>query len=123
MFADVMDEVLPELAARFVDQHERDEARLAGLHQGDDFQGFVERAEAAGEGGDRAGLAQEGELAGEEIAEGDELGVVADDLVGVLLEGQQDVEAEAFFRARALLRRAHDAVARAGDGHVVRLRS
>ena len=78
---------------------------------------FVERAEAAGEGRDRAGLAQEGELAGEEVAEGDELRVVADDFVGVLLEGQHDVEAEAFFRARALLRRAHDAVARAGDGH------
>ena len=48
MVADVADEVLPEIAPGFIDEDQRNEARLAGLHEGDDFHAFVEGAEAAG---------------------------------------------------------------------------
>ena len=46
---------------------------------------------------------------------------MADHFVRVLLERKEDVEAETFLRPCALLGRAHDAVARAGDGHVTGL--
>ena len=41
------------------------------------------------------GLLHERDLAGEEVPEVDEFGVVGDELVGVGLEGQDDVDAEA----------------------------
>src|SRR4030095_1479576 len=43
--------------------------------------------------------------------------MVGDPWIGFLLERQADVQPEALLTARALLRRAHDAGARAGDDH------
>ena len=60
----------------------------------------------------------EHEFAGEEVFEGDELRVIGDDGVGALLEGQHDIHAETMLTAGAFLRRSHDAVCAAGDGHV-----
>ena len=59
------------------------------------------------------------EFAGEEVVEVDELWVAVDGLVRVLLEGETDVETEAVRAASASLRGAHDALAAAGDDHVI----
>ena len=88
------------------------------MHEGQDFEAFIHRAEAAGEKRDRMGLLHEVEFAGEEVVEVDELRVAVDDFVRALLEGQADVQTEAVFAAGAALRRAHDAIAAAGDHHV-----
>ena len=74
---------------------------LAGLHQGQDLEAFVERAEPAGEQGDGVAFLDEEELAREEVFEVHQLRVVQDDGVGMLLEGEQDVEADAVFAAGA----------------------
>src|SRR5436309_850285 len=109
---------LPVRAARRVHEHDRHELRLAGLHERQALVGLVVRAEAAREEGRRVRLLHEDELTGEEVAEGGELRVLADDLVRLLLEGEPDVDPEAPLAPRALLAGAHDAAARAGDDHV-----
>ena len=76
------------------------------------------RAEAAREQGERMGFLREIQFAGEKIIEVDELRIAMNRLIRRLLEGESNVEPEAFFCACALLRRAHDAVSTAGDEHV-----
>ncbi len=90
---------------------------LARLDHGHRLEALVLRAEPAGEEGDGRGLLEEEDLAGEEVLEVDELGVVGDDVVGLLLVGQADGDAEAGGAAGPALAGAHDAVAGAGDDH------
>ena len=63
--------------------------RLAGLDQGEDLEHLVERPVAARQGDDRGRVADEHQLAGEEVVEGEPDVAVG---VQVLLERQQDVE-------------------------------
>ena len=119
---DVVVPVVPVVAARGVDHHDRHQRRLAGLHQGQRFKALVLRAEAAGEQGHRVGHPHEHELAGEEVAEGHQLWVAEDHVVGVGLKGQADRHAEGRLTARAAVARAHDPVAGPGDDHPARLR-
>ena len=109
----------PIMAVRAVEQNDRHDRALARLDEGQHLAAFVVRAEPAGEEGKGVGFLHEVEFAGEEVTEVDEFGVAGDPFVGPLLERQADVQAEAFFRARAFLRRAHDAVAAAGNDHPV----
>ena len=112
---------LPVRAAGLVHEHEREDARLARLHEREHLEAFVHRAEAAGEKRDGVRLLHEVQLAGEEIVEVHQLLVAVDRLVRRLLEGQPDVQSEAVLAARATLRCAHDAVAAAGHDHVAAL--
>ena len=95
----------------------RGEVALAGLDQGQELEGLVQGAEAAGQQQEGVRLLKEGDLAGEEVVEVDELGVGFDDGVRLNLEGQPDVEAEAAAGAGALLCGLHDAGPSARDHH------
>ena len=125
----VLDEILAEegepgfpiVAAGGIDEDEGEDAAFSGLHEGEDFESFVHGAEAAGEEGDGVGLFDEVELAGEEVVEVDEFFVAVDDFVCALLERETDVEAEGFLAAGSALGGAHDAIAAAGDDHVIEL--
>src|SRR5262249_27248602 len=108
----------PVRPARRVEEHDRYRVHLAGLRQRQRLVALVVGAEPAREEHDRVRFLHEHELAGEEVAEGDELRVVLDELVRVLLEGEPDVDAEAPLASRPLLAGAHDAVPAAGDDHV-----
>ena len=96
-------------------QHHRHDRRLARLHERQHLEGLVHRAEPARKERDPAGFLHEEQLAGEEILEGDQLGVGGDPRIRLLLERQPDVEPERPLAAGALLRGAHDACA--GPGH------
>ena len=85
---------------------------LAGLHERQHLEAFVLGAEAAGKEGDGVGFLDEEELAGEEVFQVHQLGVAGDDRVGVLLERQQDVDADAVLAAGADVARFHDAAGR-----------
>ena len=114
---DVILPALPEIAAGAVDEDDGHGDALAGLHEREDFEAFVHRAEAAGEERDRVAGADEHQLAGEEVFEVDQLGIVGDERVGGLLEGQADRQAEGRIGARAAVPRGHDPAAGAGDDH------
>jgi len=114
---------LPERAAGAVNQHQRHQLAFARLHEGQGFIALVHRAEAAREQGDGIRVADEDQLAGEEILEGDQFFIFANDGVGALLPGQADVDAEALFRAGALMAGLHDARAGAGNDHKARCRN
>ena len=78
-----------------VDDNENFLGKLVGLREREDFEEFVDGAEAAGKNHQRFGEIGEPEFAHEEIVEfeverGRDVGV------GILLEGQIDVEADAF---------------------------
>ena len=111
--------VLPVGAAGHVEEHDRRRLRLAGLEEGEQLEGLVEGAEAAGEQHERVGLLDELELAGEEVAEVDELRIVGDELAGGRLERQADAHAERVVGAGALDPGLHDPGPGAGDHHPV----
>src|SRR5688572_17067767 len=108
---------LPVRAARRVEKDDRHGLALARLHERQRFVGLVHGAEATREEHHGIGFLHEHHLAREEVAERDQLRILGDELVRLLLEREPDVHAEAALAARALLRRAHDAAARAGDHH------
>src|SRR5947208_5763402 len=116
----VPDEPVPRLPISFagkLHEYDRHRRRLPGLQEREDLETLVVRPESAGEQGDRIGLHDEEDLAGEEVAEVDHLRIVLDHPGRALLEGQEDVDAEGVLRARALDPRAHDALRGAGDHH------
>src|SRR5690606_10328896 len=88
-------EVFPIVAARVVQQDYGHQRTLAGLHQGHHLQRFVEGAEAARAEHQRIGLLDEEKLAQEEEVERQQVRAAVDYVVGALLEGQGDVEAQA----------------------------
>ena len=106
-----IDQARPVGGAEEDDGHGLD---LAGLDEREQLEGLVERAEAAGEADHRAGVLQEHDLAGVEVAEVEADGLVR---VGRLLVGQADVQADgrAAGVERALVGGLHDARAAAGD--------
>src|ERR1035438_9305915 len=84
---------MPVFAA--VDDDEDFLGKFVGLREGENFEEFVDGAEAAGKNHQRFGEIGEPELAHEEIVEL-EVERGRDVLVGILLEGQIDVEADGF---------------------------
>ena len=77
-----------------VDDDQNFLGELVGLREGEDFEEFVDRAEAAGKNHQRFGEIGEPEFAHEEIVEF-EVERRSDVGVGILLEGQIDVETDA----------------------------
>ena len=57
------------------------------------------------------------QLTGEEILEVDQLGVVGDDLIGLLLERKTDGYAETGLARCAVMAGVHDSAAGSGDDH------
>src|SRR4051812_40605343 len=109
--AQPVDEAAP---VRRADQHDRELAHLARLDERQRLEELVERPEATGEHDERVRVADEHDLAREEVVVLERVGDVA---VGVLLKGQLDVQPD---RARAGLASAavgglHGARPAAGD--------
>jgi len=109
--ADPADHLAPVAGSH---EHDRELDDLPGLNQRERLPELVHRAEAAGEDDEPAGVANEHDLAGEEVVE-----LERDVAVGVaaLLEGQLDVEADGQ-RAGvlgAVVGRLHQAGTAAGD--------
>ena len=121
MFPQILFKCSPEVAARGVDQNQRDDICFSRLHQSKGFEGLIHGAEAARKEGDGIGVFDEVELAGEEVFKGEKFAVAPNGFVGFLLEGEFDVEGEAVLPTRAGLRGAHDAFTPAGDDHVAGL--
>src|SRR3989475_12591145 len=90
---------------------------LARLQQREELERLVLCAVPSGEHRARVGLPRKEQLAGEEILEVDELGVVHDRRVGLLLEREQDVYAEAVLPPSPLVRSPHDPLSRPRDDH------
>ena len=109
---------LPIVPVLAIDHHHGNDRHLASLHEGEDLESLVVRAETARKQREGVGFFREVEFAGEKIIEVNELRIAVDRLVRRLLKGEADIEAEAFLRAGTLLRRAHDAISTAGDEHV-----
>ena len=121
MFPQILFKCSPEVAARGVDQNQRDDLCFSRLHQGKGFEGLIHGAEAARKEGDGIRVFDEVEFAGEEVFKGEKFAVAPNGFVGFLLEGEFDVEGEAVLPTRAGLRGAHDAFTPAGDDHVAGL--
>ena len=110
------------VAAVGLQQHDGADRGLPGLHQRQQLEPLVHRAEAAGQQHERVGLLHERDLAREEVLEVDQLGVAGDEPVGALLRRQLDAHAEAVRCARALVPRRHDPRTRARDHHPAAVR-
>src|SRR5262245_14806780 len=107
----------PVGSSRFVDANDGHQIAFAGLNEGQCLEAFVERAEPAGKEHDRMHFFDEQELARKEVLEVDELLVLGNDRIGVLLEGEHDVQSERHLAAGAGVPGLHDASAAAGDDH------
>src|SRR2546423_68118 len=109
---------LPISAARPVEQNNRNNARFAGLHQSEDFEGFIHRTESAREKRESVRLFDEVEFARKKVIEVDQLRVAFDYFIGLLFEWQTNVETKTVLASGAPLGRAHDPLSSAGDDHV-----
>ena len=118
MFSQILFKCSPEVAARGVDQNQRDDICFSRLHQSKGFEGLIHGAEAARKEGDGIGVFDEVELAGEEVFKGEKFAVAPNGFVGFLLEGEFDVEGEAVFASCACLGGTHDSFSPAGDDHI-----
>src|SRR5204863_5469251 len=110
---------LPIGTIGLVKQHHWNDPRLACLHEGKDFEGFVHGAEAPGEKRKGVRFFHEVKFARKEVVEIDELAVAIDGDVRVLLKGKADVETKAVRAAGAPLSGAHDPLAASGNDHVI----
>ncbi|MNH02892.1 hypothetical protein D3C79_621400 [compost metagenome] len=111
--------VLPEITPRGVQQHHRYQWALARLDKGEDFQGFVQCAEAAWAQHQGIRFLDEEQLANKEKVKRQQLVGAVHGGVGMLLEGQGNVETQAVFDTCAFVRGGHDAAASTGDDHQV----
>ena len=98
----------PVRATGHVEEHDRRGRRLAGLHERQQLERFVERAEAAGKQHERVRFLHERDLAREEVPEVDELRVVGEELRGAGFERQTDADAERVRGTRAFDAGLHD---------------
>src|SRR2546426_511665 len=86
-----------------VEQHHRNDARFARLHESEHFEGLVHRPKAARKKRESVGFFYEIQFTGEEVIEIDELRIAVDCLVGALFEGKPNIKTEAVLAPRATL--------------------
>ena len=111
MLVDEVEEGLPVGAAGGVEKHDGDHVAFARLEQGEYFEAFVERSEAAGQKADSVAFFDEHQLPCEEVLHMDELRVAGNDGVGRLLEGEHDIESHGAFASGSLVSGLHDSSA------------
>lgn len=116
-FLDELQPSLPVPAPGYFQQHNRSGLGFACLYQGEQLECLIQSAVAARKHYETVGFLDEHELASEEVLHGYELGVVNYELIGALLEGKTDVDAEGVFFASSLEPSGHDAGAGAGHHH------
>ena len=102
-----------------LDHHHRSGLGLPRLQQREELEGLVLGAEAAREDGVRMGLLDQHQLAGEEVAHLDQLGVLRDEGVGLPFVRQPDVHAKGVVPPRPLQPGGHDPGPGPGDHHPV----
>ena len=107
----------PVLVSGRVEEDDRHRDALAGLGQGQQLEGLVERAEPAWQAHERGALLDQHQLAGEEVLHADVLGVTGDHEVGGGLERQPDRDADRPLAPGTQHARFHDPGAGAGDHH------
>lgn|GEM_PF-4137428 len=113
----VSGEILPEGASGLIEHDEWHEVAFAGLNECESFEGFIECAETPGAGHDGVHFLDEHQFAGEEVFEADKFGVAGDDGVGLLLEGQEDIEPHGHITPGTPVSGFHDAGPGTGDDH------
>src|SRR6266446_7415546 len=100
-----------------IDQNDRDNPGLPGLHQRQALKPFVHRAETSWEESNSVGFLDEINFSREEIVEINEFRIALDNFIGLLLERQANIQAEAVLASRSPLGCAHDSISAAGDDH------
>lgn len=120
MFAEIFLKCFPKVSAGSIDHDEGNDVRLPCLHESEGFKSFVHGAEAAWEKGDGVGMFDEVKFASEEVFEGEKFRIAPNGFVGILFEGEFDIEGKAVLPACPCLGGAHDAITSAGDDHVAR---
>src|SRR5947199_4179646 len=110
---------LPVSATGPIEQHNRDNPRLAGLHQSDDLESLIHRSEAARKKSKRVRFLHEVEFAREEVIEIDQLRIAFDHFIRLLLERQTNVQTKTVLSSRTALGCPHDTLPAAGDEYVV----
>src|SRR5437773_492335 len=90
---------------------------LAGLDQGQDLEALILRAKTTGEKRASVRFLDKQQLAGEEVLQMHQLGIPRDDGIGTLLEGEQDIHADAVLPSSADMAGFHDAARRPGNDH------
>src|SRR5690348_15775497 len=90
---------------------------LTGLNRRQDLETLVEGTEAAWKESHRVGFLDKQELGCEEVFQMHQFGVAGDDGIRVLLEGEEDVDADAVFAAGADVAGFHDAAGGPGYDH------
>ena len=109
----------PVGSAGDVEQDHRGRLGLARLEQGQQLVALVEGPEPARQYHVAVGLLDEHELTGEEVAHLDQLGILGDEAVGSLLEGEPDVDPDGTVAPGTLHARRHDPGPGPGDHHPV----
>ena len=89
------------------------------MHESENLKSLIHCPETAGKKREGVRFLHEIQFPGEEVVEVNQLRIAFDDRVRPLLEWQTNVETESVLASRAFLGRAHDAVAAAGDDHVI----
>src|SRR5262249_45172710 len=82
---------LPVIASWPVEHHDRNDPRLARLHQRQHFESFIHRSEAARKKSEGVRFLHEVQFAIEKIIEVNQLRIAFDDRVRLLLERQPNI--------------------------------
>jgi len=117
LIADEVQRTLPEGTARNIQQHHRHQWAFAGLNQCQHFQRFIKGAKPARAQYQRVCLFDEEQFAGEEKVEWQQIIGAVDGGVGMLFEGQGDVETQTVVTPGSFVGGGHDAAAGASDDH------
>src|ERR1700751_378973 len=117
MYPQELGPALPVGSPSLINQNDRNDSRLSGLHQCQTFKSFVHRPKPAGKEGDCVGLFYEIHFPSEKVIEIDQLRIPVDDLIRFLLERQPDVQSEAVLPAGASLGGSHNPVTTSRDDH------
>ncbi|MND85598.1 hypothetical protein D3C80_775310 [compost metagenome] len=117
LLAHEVQRILPVAAFRHVEQDHRHDRTLAGLDQRQHLERLVQGTEATWAEHQGIGFLDEEQLAQEEEVERDQVAGIVHHVVGALLEGQGNVQAQAVFQSGAFVGGGHDAAAGAGHRH------
>src|SRR5215469_2313633 len=108
---------LPISAPGAINEHQRHELALAGLHQGQSLITFIHRAEPAWKQCDSIRVSDKNQFPGEEVFKRNQLLVFFDHRIGALFPRQTDVRAKTLLRSGTLVAGLHYTTARTGDHH------
>src|SRR5690606_10345076 len=116
----ILYEVLPRppiVTARFIQHDDWDRMSLARLNEGQTLEPFIVRPESSGQQDQCTGLLDKEELSGEEVTKIDQFLIIRDGLIGLLLEGQKNVQTKTHFASGSEMSGSHHSAAGTRDHH------